>query len=146
METPTYTTPSAAALLALLQRRLLLLDGAMGTMIQSYRLDEAAVHGEQFAAHPTSLRGNSDVLCLTRPDVVEAIHAQYLAAGVDIIQTNSFTANRVSQADYGLQEQVREMNLAAVRVARGAVERCQAQDPARPLFVAGAIGPTTRTA
>jgi 5-methyltetrahydrofolate--homocysteine methyltransferase len=141
-----YTTPTARALEDLLRERLVVLDGAMGTMLQSYRLSEDDFRGALLRDHPSALRGNSDLLSLTQPGVVEEIHWQYLRAGADVIQTNTFTANRVSQADYGLEERVQEMNRAAVAVARRAATAFQARDDGRPVFVAGAVGPTTRTA
>ncbi|AXA35963.1 MAG: methionine synthase [Candidatus Sumerlaea sp.] len=127
----------------LLKSRILILDGAMGTMIQRHQLQEDDYRGERFAAHPAPLKGCNDLLCLTRPDVVRDIHAQYLAAGADIIETNSFNANAISLSDYGLEALAYELNVAAARVARQAVEEAQALD--RPRFVAGAIGPTNRT-
>src|SRR5581483_6187292 len=141
-----YTTAAANALQDLLQRRLVVLDGAMATMIQSHRLDEEAFRGGLFGEHPSPLQGNNDLLCLTQPALIEEIHRQYLAAGADVIQTNSFNANRVSQADYGLQERVRELNLAAAAVARRAAERFRAEHPERPAFVVCSIGPANRSA
>jgi 5-methyltetrahydrofolate--homocysteine methyltransferase len=126
--------------------RILVLDGAMGTMIQSYGLEEADFRGSQFGDHPTPLEGNNDLLSLTRPDVIEAIYTAYLEAGADIIETNTFNAQAISQADYGTQDAVRDMNLAAARLAREAADRITAQDPAKPRFVAGSLGPTNRTA
>ncbi len=122
------------------------MDGAMGTMIQSYQLSEADFRGERFANHPRDLRGNNDLLVLTRPDVVSAIHRAYLDAGADIIETNTFSSTAIAQADYGLEPYVREMNEAAARLARAAVDEAEQADPARPRYVAGAIGPTNRTA
>src|SRR5438046_1427119 len=141
-----YTTPTARALQDLLRERLVVLDGAMGTMLQSYRLSEDDFRGALLRDHPSPLRGNSDLLSLTQPAVVEEIHWQYLQAGADVIQTNTFTANRVSQADYGLEGRVQDLNRAAVVVARQAATAFQARDDGRPVFVAGALGPTTRTA
>ncbi|MBV9497386.1 MAG: homocysteine S-methyltransferase family protein, partial [Acidobacteria bacterium] len=138
-----YTSERAAALLDALQKRILIIDGAMGTMIQRYKLDEAAYRGERFATHPRELKGAADVLNLTRPDVIEAIHREYLAAGADIIETNTFNAQVVSMADYGLEADVYDMNVAAARIARGAAEAFSTPD--RPRFVAGALGPTNRT-
>ncbi|MEA2162581.1 MAG: 5-methyltetrahydrofolate--homocysteine methyltransferase [Thermoanaerobaculia bacterium] len=133
-----------AELHELLDRRILVLDGAMGTMIQRYRLDEAAFRGTQFASHPRDLRGANDILCLTRPDVVEAIHRQYLEAGADIIETNTFNAQAISLADYDLVEYSYDINKAAAELARKA---CDAYaTPERPRFVAGSLGPTNRTA
>ncbi len=117
----------------------------MGTMVQRRKLDERDFRGERFASHGHDLKGNNDVLVLTRPDVIGDIHRQYLEAGADIIETNSFNANEVSQADYGLESIIYDLNVAAARVARGAVEAFGARTPDRPRFVAGALGPTNRT-
>jgi 5-methyltetrahydrofolate--homocysteine methyltransferase len=127
-----------------LQQRILIIDGAMGTMIQRYRLEEADYRGTRFATHPRDLKGNNDLLCLTRPDVVEEIHRHYLEAGADIIETNTFNAQAISMADYGFEAHVYEMNVEAARIARRAAEAFST--PARPRFVAGALGPTNRTA
>ena len=129
---------------ALLRERILVLDGAMGTMVQRYQLSEADFRGERFADHPKDLRGDTDLLCLTKPDVVREIHAAYLAAGADIISTNSFTATRIAQADYGLSDVAGEMNEAASRLAREAADAAEAAD-GRPRYVAGSLGPTNRT-
>ena len=129
-----------------LQERILILDGGMGTMIQSYRLSEEDYRGERFADFHRDLRGNNDLLCLTQPDIIRNIHRAYLEAGADIIETNSFNSTRVSQADYGLEEIVYELNVAAARVAREAADEMMAAQPDRPRFVAGTIGPTSRTA
>ncbi len=134
----------AASLPALLRQRILVIDGAMGTMIQQRRLTEADFRGTRLADHPTDLKGNNDLLVLTRPDVVEAIHDEYLAAGADIIETNTFGATRIAQDDYGLGHLAREMNEAAARLARQACDRVAT--PTHPRFVAGALGPTPRTA
>ena len=133
-----------AALPALLQQRILIIDGAMGTMIQRHRLDEAAFRGERFHDHPKDLKGNNDLLVLTRPELVQQIHEQYLAAGADIIETNTFGATSIAQDDYGLAEVAREMNVAAARLARAACDKYSTPD--KPRFVAGALGPTPRTA
>ncbi|MCM2316910.1 MAG: methionine synthase, partial [Thermoanaerobaculia bacterium] len=133
-------------LTALLRNRILLLDGAMGTMIQRYRLTEADYRGERFANHPRDLKGANDLLCLTRPSVVEEIHRAYLDAGADIIETNTFNATSTSMADYGLEPFVREINVEAARIARRAADAVTALDPTRPRFVAGAMGPTSKTA
>jgi len=129
---------------AILQQRIVIIDGAMGTMLQARKLTEADYRGTRFAGHSIDLRGNGDVLCLTQPDVVRAIHAEYFAAGADIVETNTFGATRIAQADYGLAEVAREINLAAARLAREAADA--ASTPERPRFVAGALGPTPRTA
>jgi 5-methyltetrahydrofolate--homocysteine methyltransferase len=128
----------------LLNERVLLLDGAMGTMLQRAGLTEADYRGDRFAESSRDLRGNHDLLCLTRPGVVHDIHAAYLAAGADIVETNSFNATRISQAEYGLQSAVLDINVAAARVARAAADA--AATPDRPRFVAGVLGPTARTA
>jgi 5-methyltetrahydrofolate--homocysteine methyltransferase len=129
----------------LLTSRILVLDGAMGTMIQRYRLEEADYRGDRFVDHSHELKGNADVLVLTRPDVIEAIHREYLEAGADIIETNTFNAQAVSQADYALQPFVYEMNIEAARLARRAVDDYTRRDPSRPRFVAGSLGPANRT-
>ncbi len=132
-------------LTALLDRRILLLDGAMGTMIQRYKLTDADFRGERFKDHPKDLKGNSDLLVLTRPDVIGAIHREYLAAGADIIETNTFTSTAIAQADYGLEALAYELNLAGARVAREAADEWTAKTPDRRRFVAGSIGPMNRT-
>ena len=129
----------------LLTERILILDGAFGTAIQAKELSESDFRGEQFADHPVDVLGNYDLLSLTRPDVIEEIHTAYLHAGADIIETNSFTANAISQADFHTEEFIREMNQAAARLARQAADRFTAEDPSRPRFVAGSLGPTNRT-
>src|SRR5262245_22206226 len=128
----------------LLARRILLLDGAMGTMIQSLRLSEAEFRGARFADHPVDLRGNNDLIALTRPDLLREIHDQYLLAGADIIETNTFGATSIAQEDYQLAHLAYEINLAAARIARAAVDQYSTSE--KPRFVAGALGPTPRTA
>ncbi|HZM33186.1 MAG TPA: homocysteine S-methyltransferase family protein, partial [Burkholderiales bacterium] len=135
-----------AQLQALLAERILVLDGAMGTMIQRERLDESQFRGERFGDWAHDLRGNNDLLVLTQPELIRDIHLQYLRAGADIIETNTFNSTAVSMADYGMQSLVPELNLAAARLAVEAARECQSQDPARPRFVAGVLGPTTKTA
>ena len=130
---------------ALLKERILLLDGAMGTMIQRLGLEEDDYRGQRFADHASSLKGNNDLLVLTRPEAIKDIHAAYFAAGSDIVETNTFSATRIAQADYGLEHVARELNVAAARVARQAADDAMNADPGRPRFVAGAIGPTNRT-
>jgi 5-methyltetrahydrofolate--homocysteine methyltransferase len=142
MKTPAYTR--AAALPEILTRRIVVLDGAMGTMIQRYKLGEADYRGERFKDHAKDLKGNNELLQFTRPDVISQIHEQYLAAGADILETNTFGATRVAQDDYGLAPLAREMNVAAARLARAACDRFSTPD--KPRFVAGALGPTPRTA
>jgi 5-methyltetrahydrofolate--homocysteine methyltransferase len=135
-----------ALLEPLLARRILVLDGAMGTMIQGYGLGEREYRGERFRDWPRDLKGNSDLLCLTQPQVIREIHAAYLEAGADIIETNSFTSNYPSQADYGMEGLVYELNRAAAALAREAADEFERRDPDTPRFVAGALGPTNRTA
>ena len=125
--------------------RILILDGAMGTMIQRRGLVEADYRGERFRDHPSDLRGNNDLLVLTRPDVIREIHEAYLAAGADLIETDTFNAQRVSQADYRLEAHCYELNLAAARLAREAADAWSERTPEKPRFVAGSIGPTNRT-
>ena len=129
-----------------LANRILILDGAMGTMIQEARLDEADYRGERFVDHPGDLKGNNDLLSLTRPDVIAHIHRQYLDAGADIIETNTFNATAIAQEDYGLQALAPEINLASARIAREVADEVTALNPERPRFVAGVLGPTPRTA
>ncbi len=139
---PAFTR--GAALADVLQQRIAIIDGAMGTMIQRYKLAEADFRGTRFADHPKDLKGNNDLLVLTRPDVIREIHAKYLAAGADLIETNTFGATRVAQEDYGLGHIAREMNAAAARIAREVADEFGTPD--KPRFVAGALGPTPRTA
>jgi 5-methyltetrahydrofolate--homocysteine methyltransferase len=135
-----------AELEALLDQRILLLDGAMGTMIQGYRLDEAGYRGECLAGHPHDVKGDNDLLVLTRPEIVRAIHDAYLEAGADVISTNTFNATSIAQADYRLEGRVRDINVAAARLARECADAWTARTPDQPRFVAGALGPTNRTA
>ncbi|MCE7917340.1 MAG: methionine synthase, partial [Nitrosomonas sp. PRO5] len=130
----------------LLAERILMLDGAMGTMIQSYKLGEQDYRGERFADFPHDLRGNNDLLCLTKPEVIRAIHRAYLEAGSDIIETNTFNSNAPSMADYHMQDLVYELNVAGARLAREEAQAMEAKQPGKPRFVAGVIGPTTKTA
>ena len=129
----------------LIRERILVLDGAMGTMIQQYNLSEADFRGERFKDIPGQLKGNNDLLCLTRPEVIEDIHRKYLKAGADIIETNSFNATSVSMADYHVQAYCREINLAAARLARRMADEFTALTPEKPRFVAGSVGPTNKT-
>ena len=133
-----------AALPQILAERIAILDGAMGTMIQRYKLVEADYRGERFKDHPKDLKGNNDMLQLSKPEVITEIHEQYLAAGADILETNTFGATRVAQDDYGLGAFAREMNVAAAKLARAACDKYSSAD--KPRFVAGALGPTPRTA
>ena len=125
---------------ALFAERILFLDGAMGTMIQRHRLGEADYRGTRFADWPSDLKGNNDLLSLTAPEIIEGIHREYLEAGADIVETNTFNAQVISMADYGMQELAYELNFESARLARKACDEVTAQDPARPRFVAGAIG------
>lgn len=134
----------AQALPDLLSRRIAILDGAMGTMIQRFRLTEENYRGGRFADHPKDVKNNSDLLSLTRPDVIGDIHRGYLAAGADMIETNTFGANAIAQADYDMAHLAREMNLASAKLAREAADAYST--PEQPRFVAGALGPTPRTA
>jgi len=142
MKTQPYTR--GAQLPDLLRQRIVILDGAMGTMIQRYKLGEADYRGERFKDHPRDLKGNNELLLFTRPDVISEIHDQYLAAGSDIIETNTFGATRIAQDDYGLASVAREMNVVGARLAREACDRYSTAD--KPRFAAGALGPTPRTA
>jgi 5-methyltetrahydrofolate--homocysteine methyltransferase len=137
--------PSARTLEAAAAARILVLDGAMGTMIQRRGLTEADFRGERFNAHARDLRGNNDLLILTRPDVISDIHRRYLAAGADIIETNTFSSTSVAQADYGLEHLAYELNVEGARLARAAADEWTSTTPDRPRFVAGSIGPTNRT-
>lgn len=130
----------------LLKERIVFLDGAMGTMIQDYKLEEEDFRGEQFKDHHIDLKGNNDLLCLTRPEIITEIHRNYLEAGADIIETNTFNANKLSQSDYELQHIIPELNKAAAQVARIAVDEFMSENPDRKCFVAGALGPTNKTA
>ena len=134
-----------AYLRSALDKRILIIDGAMGTMIQRHKLGEADFRGERFAKHGHELRGNNDVFVLTRPEMIEAIHGSYLEAGADIIETNSFSGTRIAQADYQLEAVVYELNVAAAKVARKAADAWTARTPDRPRLVAGAMGPTNKT-
>jgi 5-methyltetrahydrofolate--homocysteine methyltransferase len=129
---------------SLLEKRIVILDGAMGTMVQRFKLSEADYRGERFKDHPKDVRNNGDLLTLTRPDVVRDIHEAYLASGVDIIETNTFGATRVAQDDYGLGDFALEMNRESAKLARAAADKFSTPD--KPRFVAGALGPTPRTA
>lgn len=134
-----------ATLKQLIDERVLILDGAMGTMIQRYNLSEQDFRGERFAEVPGQMKGNNDLLCLTRPDVIKDIHRNYLEAGADIIETNTFNAQRISMADYHLQDLCCEINRAAVRLARELADEYTAKTPHKPRWVAGSVGPTNKT-
>jgi 5-methyltetrahydrofolate--homocysteine methyltransferase len=133
-----------AALKAAAAERILILDGSWGVMIQRRGLAEADYRGQRFAAHDVALKGDNDILCLTRPDIIADLHDQYFAAGADISETNTFSATAIAQADYALEGAVRDINLAGARIAREVADRWIAKEPARPRFVAGSIGPLNR--
>ncbi len=147
MITAPYRNPDTVRQLeGLLGERIIVFDGAMGTMIQEKKLEEDDFRGDRFAEHQSSLKGNNDLLSLTRPDVILDIHRSFLAAGADILGTNTFNATSISQADYGTQALVREMNRESARIARQAVDEHMASHPDDARFVMGALGPTNRTA
>lgn len=129
-----------------LKDRILILDGAMGTMIQRYKLKEEDFRGEQFKDHPDDLQGNNDLLSLTRPDIIQAIHEEYLESGADIVETNTFSGTSIAQADYGLESVVYELNKRSAEIAKKATEKFTQKDPNKPRFVAGSMGPTNKTA
>lgn len=129
----------------LIKKRILILDGAMGTMVQRYNLEEKDFRNEQFKDIPGQMKGNNDILCLTRPDIIKTIHQKYLEAGADIIETNTFSSNRVSMEDYHITDYVRELNIAGVKLAREMADHYTALNPDKPRFVAGSIGPTNKT-
>src|SRR5690606_29868300 len=133
------------ALQQALKERILILDGGMGTMIQSYKLEEADFRGERFADWPQDVKGNNDLLLLSRPEVIQAIERAYLDAGADILETNTFNSTRVSQADYGMQELAYELNREGARLAREVADAKTLETPHKPRFVAGVLGPTSRT-
>ena len=138
-------SPSFAALHSLFNDRIAVLDGAMGSVLQGYELTEADFRGERFADYSQDLKGNNDLLCLTRPDIIEEIHGRYFAAGADIVETNTFSGTTIAQADYQLESIVTDLNTAAVACARRAALTAEAATPGRRCFVAGAIGPLNRT-
>ncbi len=142
----TYTSARGGLFAKLLGERILVLDGAMGTMIQRYELAERDYRGERFAAHPADLKGNNDLLCLTRPEVIGEIHRAYLEAGADILETNTFNSTRVALADYRMEGLAYEFNLTAAKLARAIADEFSAKTPRKPRFVAGVLGPTNRTA
>jgi 5-methyltetrahydrofolate--homocysteine methyltransferase len=130
----------------LLQNRILILDGAMGTMIQRYQLEEADYRGERFADYPHPLKGNNDLLSITQPHIIKAIHEAYLEAGADILETNTFNSTTIAMADYHMEDLVWELNVAAARIAKEAADAATAANPNKPRYVAGALGPTNKTA
>ncbi len=136
---------STAEFEQLFKERIVIIDGAMGSLIQTYNLEEKDFRGTRFTAHPKDLKGNNDLLSLTRPDVIEEIHARYFAAGADVVETNTFSSTSIAQADYELQSVVTDLNVAAVQCARRAADAAERKTPGRKCFVAGAIGPLNRT-
>lgn len=130
----------------ILRQRILVLDGAMGTMIQRYKLEEEDFRGERFRNHTRSLKGNNDLLSITRPDVIREIHRQYLEVGADILETNTFSSNYIAQADYDLQDACYDLNFSSAKLAREVADEFTAKDPSKPRFVAGAMGPTNKVA
>jgi 5-methyltetrahydrofolate--homocysteine methyltransferase len=145
-ELPPLRPDATAALTALLQERILVLDGAMGTAIQRDRPDEAGYRGERFADWPSDVQGNNDLLSITAPEIITGIHREYLDAGADLIETNTFNATGISLSDYGMSDLAYELNLASARLARAACDEASARTPDKPRYVVGAIGPTSRTA
>ena len=143
---PSLRPDATAALTALLEQRILVLDGAMGTAIQRDRPDEAGYRGERFADWPSDVQGNNDLLSITAPSIITGIHCDYLEAGADLIETNTFNATRISLADYGMQDLAYELNLASAQLAREACDAMTDRTPGKPRYVAGALGPTNRTA
>jgi 5-methyltetrahydrofolate--homocysteine methyltransferase len=129
-----------------LSKRILVLDGAMGTMIQRHKLEEQDYRGSRFKDYPHPLKGNNDLLSITQPDIITEIHRAYFEAGADIVETNTFNANRISMADYHMEDLVEELNLASAKLARQMADEFTAKNPEKPRFVAGSIGPTNRTA
>ncbi|MEO6404685.1 MAG: homocysteine S-methyltransferase family protein [Ferruginibacter sp.] len=128
-----------------LQKRILIIDGAMGTMIQRYKLSEEDYRGDRFKDWHTDVKGNNDLLSITQPQIIEAIHEQYLEAGADIIETNTFSSTSIAQADYDMQSLAYELNVASAKAARNAADKFTAANPSKPRFVAGAIGPLNKT-
>lgn len=135
-----------STLKSILKERIVVIDGAMGTMIQKHKLSEEDYRGEQFKDYPHSLKGNNDLLVLTQPQIILDIHREFLEAGADIIETNTFNANVISMQDYHMEDQVHALNVAAVRLAKQAVAEYNAKTPEKPRFVAGSVGPTNKTA
>ena len=144
--TAAHRPDATSDLTAALRERVLVLDGAMGTMIQGYGLSEADYRGDRFADHPEDQQGNNDLLALTQPDIITAIHRAYLEAGSDLLETNTFNAQRISLADYGMQDVAYELNVAAAALARAECDAMTARTPDRPRYVLGTLGPTNRTA
>lgn len=131
---------------SILENRILVLDGAMGTMIQQYKLEEEDFRGERFKNHSKALKGNNDLLALVRPDILATIHRQYFEAGADIVETNTFSSTQIAQADYALEDAVYDLNYESARIAKEVADEITAKEPNKPRFVAGSMGPTNRTA
>ena len=130
----------------IIKERVLVLDGPMGTMIQGYGLNETDFRGSEFKDHPMDLVGNNDILSITKPDIISEIHESYLEAGADLIETNTFNANSISQADYQMEHMVYNLNLKSAKIAKDISDRFTKSNPSKPRFVCGAIGPTNQTA
>ncbi|MET1062347.1 MAG: homocysteine S-methyltransferase family protein, partial [Aeromicrobium sp.] len=143
---PDLRPDATDALTELLRSRIMVLDGAMGTAIQRDRPDEAGYRGERFKDWPSDVQGNNDLLTLTQPEIIAGIHREYLEAGADMIETNTFNANRISLSDYGMEELAYELNAESARLARRVCDEITERTPDKPRYVAGALGPTTRTA
>ena len=135
----------SSQLTTLLKERIMILDGGMGTMIQNHNLEESDYRGERFAEWHIDVKGNNDLLVLTRPEIIKDIHREYLLAGTDIIETNTFNATTIAMADYDMQDISREINVVAARLAREVCDEVSAETPDRPRYVAGVLGPTNRT-
>ena len=135
-----------SALIDELNKRILVLDGAMGTMLQDNGFEEDDFRGERFKDHPSPLKGNNDALSITQPQAVAAVHRAYFEAGADIVETNTFSATSIGMADYGLEDSVYDLNFESARLAREVADEFTARDPEQPRFVAGSIGPTNKTA
>ena len=129
-----------------LEKRVLVIDGAMGTMIQQYKLEEKDYRGKRFADFHKDVKGNNDLLSITQPQIIKAIHKEYLKAGADIIETNTFSGTTIGMADYDMQDLAYELNLVSAQLARAAADKFTAANPAKPRFVAGSVGPTNKTA
>ena len=130
----------------ILKEKILVLDGAMGTMLQEYKFEEADFRGDRFKDHPLSVKGNNDLLSLTQPEAIKTIHKKYLAAGADIIETNTFSSTQIAMADYEMESIIYDLNFQSAKIAREAADEFTAINPAKPRFVAGSVGPTNRTA
>ena len=142
-DSPTLRPDATAELTALLEQRILVLDGAMGTAIQRDRPDEAGYRGERFADWPSDVQGNNDLLSITQPEIIAGIHREYLEAGADLIETNTFNATTISLSDYGMEELAYELNVASARLARQECDVMTARTPDKPRYVVGALGPTS---